>query len=173
MASLGKQNPQLKLEKPTDVEYRSENLGTCDHKAMLDLFYESGGNFIDTWVTSIPSTSSCSIQLTSYRANNYQKGESERAIGEWMASKGVRDQMVVATKYTTAWRTGFGSTEIIVNTGGNGAKSLRTSVEESLRNLQTSYIDLVGFLLYRPGYDHWLMLTIALYSLVGLHVLYS
>ncbi|KAH6704022.1 norsolorinic acid reductase [Leptodontidium sp. 2 PMI_412] len=106
----------------------ADMVGACDHNAMLDTFYENGGNFIDT-------------------ANNYQKGESERAIGEWMAKRGVRDQMVIATKYTTASRVGFGDKEIIVNTSGNGAKSLHNSVETSLKNLQTSYIDLL--------YIHW------------------
>lgn len=61
-----------------------------------------------------------------------------------MAKRGVRDQMVIATKYTTASRVGFGDKEIIVNTSGNGAKSLHNSVETSLKNLQTSYIDLVS-----------------------------
>jgi len=61
-----------------------------------------------------------------------------------MAKRGIRDQMVIATKYTTPWRTGYGDSEIIVNTGGNGTKSLRTSLEMSLKNLQTTYIDLVG-----------------------------
>ena len=31
-------------------------------------------------------------------ANNYQNEESEMWIGEWMEQRGVRDQMVVATK---------------------------------------------------------------------------
>jgi aryl-alcohol dehydrogenase-like predicted oxidoreductase len=61
-----------------------------------------------------------------------------------MAKRGIRDQMVIATKYTTPWRTGYGDSEIIVNTGGNGTKSLRTSLEMSLKNLQTTYIDLVS-----------------------------
>jgi aryl-alcohol dehydrogenase-like predicted oxidoreductase len=30
---------------------RKEVVGPCDHKAMLDLFYDHGGNFIDTCVT--------------------------------------------------------------------------------------------------------------------------
>ena len=47
---------------------------------LLDAFYEAGGNFIDT-------------------ANNYQGEESEEWIGEWMEERGVRDQMVVATKW--------------------------------------------------------------------------
>jgi aryl-alcohol dehydrogenase-like predicted oxidoreductase len=32
----------------------------------------------------------------------------------------------------------------MVNFTGNGSKSLRASVEASLKNLQTNYIDLVG-----------------------------
>jgi aryl-alcohol dehydrogenase-like predicted oxidoreductase len=64
-----------------------------------------------------------------------------------MAKRGVRDQMVIATKYTTPWRTGFGDREIIVNTGGNGTKSLRGSLAASLKNLQTDYVDLVSLLI--------------------------
>lgn len=30
-----------------------------------------------------------------------------------MTKRGVRDQMVIATKYTTLWRTGYGNTEIM------------------------------------------------------------
>ena len=46
---------------------------------LLDAFYAAGGNFIDT-------------------ANNYQDGSSEEFIGEWMEVRGLRDQMVIATK---------------------------------------------------------------------------
>ena len=46
---------------------------------LLDAFYEAGGNFIDT-------------------ANSYQDETSEEFIGEWMETRGVRDQIVVATK---------------------------------------------------------------------------
>ena len=56
--------------------------GTMDKASsfkLLDAFYEAGGNFIDT-------------------ANNYQDESSEEFIGEWMEQRGVRDQMVVATK---------------------------------------------------------------------------
>lgn len=64
-----------------------------------------------------------------------------------MAKRGNRDQMVIATKFTTAYRAGRGDTEIIANTVGNGTKSLHTSVEASLKKLQTTYIDLL--------YVHW------------------
>jgi aryl-alcohol dehydrogenase-like predicted oxidoreductase len=76
--------------------------------------------------------------------------ESEKWIGEWMKKRGNRDQMVIATKYTTAFRAGHGDKEIIINSSGNGSKSLHTSVEASLKKLQTTYIDL----LYVHWWDH-------------------
>lgn len=108
-------------------------MGACDQKTtegILDFYYEQGGNFIDT-------------------SGNYQFEESEKWIGEWMKKRGVRDQMVVATKFTTNFHTrpGMDNKEIIVNFQGNGAKSLHTSVEASLKKLQTDYIDLL--------YVHW------------------
>ena len=51
--------------------------------------------------------------------------------------------LVIATKFTTNFRAGHGETEIMANFGGNGTKSMRTSVEASLKKLQTDYIDLV------------------------------
>jgi aryl-alcohol dehydrogenase-like predicted oxidoreductase len=102
-------------------------MGECgkeETEKILDYFYECGGNFIDT-------------------SNNYQKEESEMWIGEWMKKRGIRDQMVIATKFTTCYRTGYGEKEIIVNTSRNGTKSLHLSLEASLKKLQTSYIDLV------------------------------
>ncbi|ORY64987.1 aldo/keto reductase [Pseudomassariella vexata] len=106
-------------------------MGACDKpttEAILDFYYQQGGNFIDT-------------------ANNYQAEESEEWIGDWMKQRGIRDQMVIATKYTTNFRAGRGETEIMANSTGNGSKSLRTSVEASLRKLKTDYIDLL--------YIHW------------------
>ena len=60
-----------------------------------------------------------------------------------MKKRGNRDRMIIATKYTTPYRQSFGEKELIINTGGNGSKSLHTSLEASLKKLQTSYIDLV------------------------------
>ncbi|CAK7200259.1 hypothetical protein SEUCBS139899_002950 [Sporothrix eucalyptigena] len=107
-------------------------MGACDHDTvdgLLDFFYEKlqGGNFIDT-------------------ANNYQFEESEQWIGEWMEKRGVRDQMVIATKYTTNFRSGR-TGEIMANTTGNSTKSLHVSVNASLKKLRTDYIDLL--------YVHW------------------
>jgi aryl-alcohol dehydrogenase-like predicted oxidoreductase len=106
-------------------------MGECgkeESEKILDYFYESGGNFIDT-------------------SNNYQKEESEIWIGEWMKKRNIRDQLVIATKFTTCYRAGHGDKEILVNTSGNGTKSLHLSLEASLKKLQTSYIDLL--------YVHW------------------
>lgn len=105
-------------------------MGAVDQKTteeILDFFYEQGGNFIDT-------------------ANNYQAEQSETWLGEWMKKRGVRNQMVIATKYTTNFRPYFDS-ELTINNQGNGTKSMHVSVEASLRKLQTDYIDLL--------YVHW------------------
>ncbi|KAI1265709.1 aldo/keto reductase [Xylariaceae sp. FL1019] len=106
------------------------HMNACDKDTtfkLLDFYYEQGGNFIDT-------------------ANNYQFEESEKRIGEWMATRGVRDQMVIATKFTTNFRAGHHD-ETTINFQGNGTKSLLTSVKRSLEKLQTDYIDLL--------YIHW------------------
>ncbi len=49
---------------------------------LLDAFFDAGGNFIDT-------------------ASNYQEESSEEFIGEWMEARGIRDQVVIATKVGT------------------------------------------------------------------------
>ncbi|CCC11814.1 hypothetical protein SMACR_04796 [Sordaria macrospora] len=65
---------------------------------------------------------------------------------------------VIATKFTTNFRAGYGETEIMANFGGNGTKSMRTSVEASLRKLQTDYIDLL--------YVHWWDFTVSIPELM-------
>jgi aryl-alcohol dehydrogenase-like predicted oxidoreductase len=50
---------------------------------------------------------------------------------------------VIATKYTTNFVAGPAHPPIMANYAGNGTKSLVQSVESSLKNLQTSYIDVV------------------------------
>jgi aryl-alcohol dehydrogenase-like predicted oxidoreductase len=67
-------------------------------------------------------------------------------VGEWLAARGNRDEIVIATKYSSAYKTAQPD-KIQSNYGGNGTKSLRVSVEQSLKKLQTSYIDLL--------YLHW------------------
>lgn len=59
-----------------------------------------------------------------------------------MEQRGVRDQIVLATKYSSSFRS-HRKDEIQANFVGNNTKSLRVSVEASLRKLKTDYIDLV------------------------------
>lgn len=75
-----------------------------------------------------------------------------------MKSRGNRDQMVIATKFTTCFRAGYGDKEILINTTGNGTKSLHVSLEASLKKLQTSYIDLL--------YVHWWDMTCSIPELM-------
>ena len=106
-----------------------EMMGECDKKTsfeILDFFYQNGGNFIDT-------------------ANNYQDEESETWLGEWMASRNNRDEIVLATKFTMAFPAS--PKGIKANYQGNHAKSLKISLDASLKKLQTDYIDLL--------YLHW------------------
>ncbi len=87
-------------------------------ESIFHSYVESGGNFIDT-------------------ADVYAKGRSEELIGRYIADRSLRDQLVLATKFT------FHSGEPgNPNAGGNGRKNLHRAIEGSLRRLQTDYIDL-------------------------------
>ncbi|KAL3447456.1 NADP-dependent oxidoreductase domain-containing protein [Aspergillus insuetus] len=108
----------------------SELFGTSeDPFALLDEFFALGGNFIDT-------------------ANTYNNESSEKHIGEWMESRGVRDRIVLATKYSAGYRSyNRGNEPMQANFTGNSAKSLHVSVRDSLKKLRTDYIDVL--------YVHW------------------
>ncbi|THU83563.1 arylalcohol dehydrogenase [Dendrothele bispora CBS 962.96] len=95
---------------------------------LLDKFYELGGNFIDT-------------------ANNYQEETSEQIIGKWAEERRIRDQLFIATKYTSGYKKNDTTVKQKVQYVGNNAKSLHLSVEASLKKLRTSYLDLL--------YVHW------------------
>ncbi|MFE9092896.1 aldo/keto reductase [Streptomyces sp. NPDC007264] len=85
-------------------------------RKLFDLYVERGGNFIDT-------------------ANTYTDGSSERLLGAFTRAR--RESLVLATKYTTLRRPGD------PNSGGAHRKSLFASVEASLRQLDTDYIDVL------------------------------
>jgi len=86
-----------------------------DARKLFDRYTELGGNFFDT-------------------ASTYTNGSSEQMLGEF--ARGNRDKMVLATKYSTLRRPDD------PNSGGTHRKSMLTSVEASLRQLNTDYIDL-------------------------------
>ncbi len=85
-------------------------------KAVFEAYANAGGNFLDT-------------------ANIYTQGTSEKFLGEFIGSD--RDHYVLATKYSLKDRNGD------PNYAGNHRKNMMRSVQESLKRLQTDYIDVL------------------------------
>ena len=88
---------------------------------LLDAFVASGFNFIDT------------ADSYSRWAPGNKGGESETIIGNWMKERRNRDKVVVATKVGSDM--GKGKKDI-------SKKYILRAAEDSLRRLQTDYIDL-------------------------------
>ena len=88
--------------------------------AVLDAYADAGGNFVDT------------ADGYSQWVPGHRGGESEEIIGRWMAARGNRDAIVLATK--------VGSKS---DRKGLAADNVRTATEESLQRLQTDRIDLL------------------------------
>ncbi|KAJ5966036.1 NADP-dependent oxidoreductase domain-containing protein [Penicillium waksmanii] len=112
----------------------SSFMGSMDKESsfkLLDAFVAAGGNFIDT-------------------ANNYQDEQSEKWLGEWMTARKNRDQMVIATKFTTDYKSYALGKGNVPNHCGNHRRSLNISLRDSLHKLQTDYIDI----LYLHWWDH-------------------
>lgn len=86
-------------------------------RSLFDRYLETGGNFIDT-------------------ADGYTGGKSEELVGKFIRENGVRDRIVLATKFT------FNADPKDPNAGGNGRKNIYRALEGSLRRLNTDYIDL-------------------------------
>ncbi|MEM5384683.1 aldo/keto reductase [Paraburkholderia phymatum] len=86
--------------------------------SILDAFADAGLNFIDT------------ADVYSAWVPDNRGGESETIIGKWFAKSGKRDKIVLATKVGM-----LGSRK------GLSAGNIRAAVEDSLRRLQTDYID--------------------------------
>jgi aryl-alcohol dehydrogenase-like predicted oxidoreductase len=89
-----------------------------ESQQIINRFIELGGNFIDT-------------------ANFYTRSHSEKIIGDHIGRhRARRDRLVIATKFGGNLYPGD------PNGGGSGRKSLINACENSLRRLQTDYIDL-------------------------------
>ena len=93
-------------------------------KNIFDAYANAGGNFIDT-------------------ANRYTDGTSEKFLGEFIAVD--RDHFVLATKYSLRDRAGD------FNFSGNHRKNMMRSVKDSLKRLQTDFIDV----LWVHAWDGW------------------
>ncbi|OBH05811.1 aldo/keto reductase [Mycobacterium sp. E1747] len=89
-----------------------------ESQQIIDRYTDLGGNFIDT-------------------ANFYTRSHSEKIIGDHVGrDPGRRDRLVIATKFSGNLYPGD------PNGGGSGRKSVINACENSLRRLQTEYIDL-------------------------------
>src|ERR1044072_3481139 len=89
-----------------------------ESQQIMDRYIAAGGNFIDT-------------------ANFYTKSHSEKIIGDHIGQHAARrDRLVIATKFSGNLYPGD------PNGGGSGRKSIVSACENSLRRLQTDYIDL-------------------------------
>ena len=87
--------------------------------AVLDAYYEAGGNFIDT-----------ADMYSEWKPGN-KGGESETIIGNWMKARGNRHEMVIATKVS----------KLSTRPGLSGA-NIKAALDDSLHRLQSDHIDL-------------------------------
>jgi aryl-alcohol dehydrogenase-like predicted oxidoreductase len=88
-------------------------------EAVLGFYADNGGNFIDT------------ADMYSQWAPGHIGGESERIIGDWMAKRGNRQKMIIATKVSK-----------LDTRPGLKAANIRAACDESLKRLRSDYIDL-------------------------------
>ncbi len=86
-------------------------------KEIFNTYIHNGGNFVDT-------------------ADVYSGGKSEELVGKFIKEGNLRDQTVLATKFSFNGQAGN------PNGGVNGRKNLHRAVEGSLKRLQTDYIDM-------------------------------
>lgn len=85
-------------------------------RQIFDSYLAAGGNFIDT-------------------ADLYTNGNSEKLLGKFVKESGMRDSVVITTKFSYNAQPGN------PNAGGNGRKNILRAVEGSLQRLSTDYID--------------------------------
>lgn len=88
---------------------------------LLDAFTAAGFNGIDT------------ADVYSWWVKGNKGGESEKLIGKWLKKSGKRDQVVIATKV---------GKEMAPDKKGLSEKYIISAAEDSLKRLQTDYIDL-------------------------------
>ncbi|MFI6011143.1 aldo/keto reductase [Streptomyces sp. NPDC051243] len=104
--------------------------------AVLDRYVEAGGNFIDT------------SDNYAFWIDGGQGGESEELLGRWRRSRGVGDEIVIATKLGA--RPLAPGTSYVDNAEGLSAKVIRESAERSRDRLGVAKLDL----LYAHIEDH-------------------
>jgi aryl-alcohol dehydrogenase-like predicted oxidoreductase len=117
MGSSGLQTPRLVLGGNVFGWTVKDN----DAGAILESFIERGGTMIDT------------ADVYSAWIPGHVGGESESAMGDWLARRGRRDDVLIATKVG-----------MLAGQGGAGLRPERiaAAVDASLKRLRTDYIDL-------------------------------
>lgn len=88
------------------------NAGTASSMAVLDAYVDAGGNFVDT-------------------ADLYGDGASEEVLGKWLVARRNRADIILATKVGKA-----------ATLRGLRRETIRAALDNSLRRLQTDYVDL-------------------------------
>lgn len=117
------------------MTWGSQNTPAEAHE-QLDYAFDRGVNFIDT-AELYPTTP--------LSAETY--GNTERIIGDWLAARGRRDYVVVATKVAGSGRA------YIRNGGPVTPEGIGEAVDASLARLRTDYIDL--YQLHWPNRGHY------------------
>jgi aryl-alcohol dehydrogenase-like predicted oxidoreductase len=105
--------------------------GEPDHDVSIKIIHralDAGINFIDT-------------------ADVYSQGESEQIVGKALAG-GLRDDVILATKVHAQMDSSTGQRSSDPNRRGNSRRWIVREVEDSLRRLQTDWIDL--YQIHRP-----------------------
>ncbi|WP_328875193.1 aldo/keto reductase [Streptomyces sp. NBC_00287] len=97
--------------------------------AVLDRYVEAGGNFIDT------------SDNYAFWEDGGQGGQSEELLGRWRRSRGVGDEIVIATKLGA--RPLAPGTGYVDNPEGLSAKVIREAAERSRERLGVEKIDLL------------------------------
>jgi aryl-alcohol dehydrogenase-like predicted oxidoreductase len=108
---------------------------------LLDAFVAAGFNFID------------SADVYSRWHPGNKGGESETIIGNWLHARGGRDKVIIATKL---------GIDMAPGKKGLSRKYMMQAVEDSLRRLQTDYIDL--YQSHRDDPDTQIEETLAAYA---------
>ena len=104
--------------------------------AVMDAYVERGGNFID-------SADCYSSWAASMGGPANPGGVSEEIIGEWLSARGHRANIILATKVRAAMGEQFADNRSTFRQReGLSRRWIIQSCEDSLRRLQTDYIDL-------------------------------
>ncbi len=121
----------------TDIDVTSICLGTmtwgqqnteAEGHAQLDCAIDKGINFIDT------------AELYSIPPKAETQGSTETILGKWLAARKNRDKLVIASK--VVGRSGFGWFRPDGKETRLNETNMRYAIEQSLKRLQTDYIDL-------------------------------